>query len=73
MMMALVHDAYDDGDDGNGDDGDSDDGDGADSDGADEHLLGGQLFQGRQSSPPKIHKIVPIKASDFYQVSNGSI
>ena len=46
MMMALVHDAYDDGDDGDGDD----------SDGADEHLLGGQLFQGRQSSPPKIQK-----------------
>ena len=63
MMMALVDDGCDDGD----------NGDGADGDGADEHLLGGQLFQGRQSSPPKIHKIVPIKASDFYQVSNGSI
>ena len=33
MMMALVDDGYDDGDDGNGDDGD-----GADGDGADEHL-----------------------------------
>ena len=60
MMMALVDDSYD-------------DGDGADSDGSDEHLLGGQLFQGRQNSPPKIRKIVSIKASDFYQVSNGSI
>ena len=70
MMMALVHDAYDDGD---GDDGDSDDGDGADTDGADEHLLGGQLFQGRQNSPPKSHKIVSTKTSYFYQVSNGSI
>ena len=72
-MMALVHDAYDDGDDGDGDDGDSDDGDGADSDGADEHLLGGQLFQGRQNSPPKSQKMVIIKTCDFYQVSNGSI
>ena len=44
-----------------------------DGDGADEHLLGGQLFRGRQNSPPKIRKIVSIKASDFYQVSNGSI
>ena len=67
-MMALVDDGYDDGDDGNGDDGD-----GADGDGADEHLLGGQLFQGRQNSPPKCHKIVSIKTPDFYQVSNGSI
>ena len=55
MMMALVHDAYDDGD------------------GADEHLLGGQLFQGRQNSPPKSQKIVSIKTCDLYQVSNGSI
>ena len=59
MMMALVDDGYDDGDDGNGDDGD-----GADGDGADEHLLGGQLFQGRQNSPPKCHKIVSIKTPD---------
>ena len=65
MMMALVDDGYDDGDDGNGDDGDGD--------GPDEHSLGGQLFQGRQNSPPKIRKIVSIKAADFYQVSNGSI
>ena len=68
MMMAFVDDGYDDGDDGHGADGD-----GADSDGDDEHLLGGQLFQGRQNSPPKIRKIVSIKASDLYQVSNGSI
>ena len=37
-------------------------GDDGDGDGADEHLLGGQLFQGRQNSPPKCHKIVSIKA-----------
>ena len=63
MMMALVDDGCDDGD----------NGDGADGDGADEHLLCGQLFQGRQNSPPKSQKIVAIKTSDFYQVSNGSI
>ena len=68
MMMALVDDGYDDGDGGNGDDGD-----GADGDGADEHLLGGQLFQGRQNSPPKCHKIVSIKTPDFYQALNDSI
>ena len=63
MMMALVDDGCDDGDNGGR----------ADGDGADEHLLGGQLFQGRQNSPPKSQKIVSIKTCDFYQVSNGSI